>query len=259
MTNNNHQNDDTESDHYHPLSPFLAERLPQLGLDAETYGPYLFPLFIWDGSTSDPATKGGDVNNYSDNDELEDEWQSVLELLRASSETHSDDETIWSEFANELKQHWQAYVETARQESRQKEQERIERSRKEEQEQIQAALAQKHGEASLSSATTGVGTKPSSAVDDATKKMLLSRYEYEEEDEDDEEKETQAGGGDANDAPLDNRQAAAQAALARAQELRSHKTTTKKEEQEKTKQAKQHKQQLKEERRKRATKGERKR
>jgi hypothetical protein len=63
----------------HYLSPFLEKRLPELGLDYETYGPYVM------GGMED-----------------EDEMEGVLELLQASSETHGDDLEAWKALKEEI-------------------------------------------------------------------------------------------------------------------------------------------------------------
>lgn len=67
----------------HPLTPFLSERFPQLGLDFETYGPYV--------------TGALDVNE-DDDDALE----GIMDLLRSSSESHCDDDAVWTELRVEI-------------------------------------------------------------------------------------------------------------------------------------------------------------
>ncbi|EJK54320.1 hypothetical protein THAOC_26064, partial [Thalassiosira oceanica] len=59
----------------HHLDRYLETALPALGLDAETYGPYL------------TGSDEGDV-------ELDD----IIELFQASSESHSDDDEAWTKF-----------------------------------------------------------------------------------------------------------------------------------------------------------------
>ena len=77
-----------DDDEEHALTEFLSQRLPQLGLDAETYAPYLLPLL-----------------NADEKDD--DEWNGVLELLQASSETHSDDDTAWNALRVDIETAWQ--------------------------------------------------------------------------------------------------------------------------------------------------------
>eukprot|EP00957_Ditylum_brightwellii_P182306 13888705-Ditylum_brightwellii.AAC.1 len=73
------------SDEHH-LTPYLNETLPSLGLDPETYGPYVT----------------GFDDDENDNDQDEDALNDLIELLRASSETHSDDEEAWEAFRKEI-------------------------------------------------------------------------------------------------------------------------------------------------------------
>mmetsp|Transcript_5749 Transcript_5749/g.11749 ORF Transcript_5749/g.11749 Transcript_5749/m.11749 type:complete len:96 (-) Transcript_5749:774-1061(-) len=64
----------------HYLHSFLSQKLPELGLDAETYAPYV---------------TGNDGDDDDDLDEL-------IELLRASSESHGDDDDAWKEFRDDI-------------------------------------------------------------------------------------------------------------------------------------------------------------
>ena len=76
------------------LHSYLNEILPTLGLDPETYSPYVMGcLTVNDGDN-------GDEENLEDLDQ-------IMELLCASSETHSDDETgVWDQLKSEvLKRH----------------------------------------------------------------------------------------------------------------------------------------------------------
>ena len=65
-----------DEDHF--LASFLEERLPTLGLDAETYGPYLLGLLpmIEEGATVPDHGDGNANDNDGDDDE---EWNGVLE------------------------------------------------------------------------------------------------------------------------------------------------------------------------------------
>ena len=73
----------TMADEDHYLDEYLSEALPKLGLDAETYGPYVT----------------GFANEDEDTDEGLDD---LIELLRASSESHGDDDTSWQVFRDEI-------------------------------------------------------------------------------------------------------------------------------------------------------------
>lgn len=207
-----------EEEHPH-LYPFLQKRLPELGLDLETYGPY-----VW-----------GTVEDEDDEEEL----QGVVELLQASSESHGDDVDAFKQLKQDILQNIQ------------KDQELKEQKHALEVESQKARLEQQLAQAKLEQQQNQKSPtqKPASKVDDAAKKALMQRFGY-ENDEAEEEGEGQV---------VNNRQVAAAANLERAKELRSKKVQTKKEEQQKTKAQKDSKVQLKDERRKRTTKGERKR
>lgn len=214
-----------DEDHY--LAPFLQEKLPELGLDAETYGTYLLGLLPLD-----------DLENEEGADE--EEWDGVLELLQASSETHSEDENAWKELKQQVLKEHEKYMEKQKKLKAEEEAKR--------QEEIKKPIIQlPPPEAEEANAAA----KKKAAIDDQAKKELLARYAYENDDE--EIAET-------SEVPaIDNKATAQQANVDKARELRNQQSTTKKEEQIKTKQERVEKQKLKEERRKRATKGERKR
>jgi hypothetical protein len=222
-----------EEEGQHTLTSFLEERLPALGLDAETYTPYLLPLL-------------------TEEDKDEEEWEAVLELLQASSETHSDDTEAWQTLRVDCQTAWRNHqlVVVAQQQAAA---DAREAQLQAEREQVAQDLARQQQEKAIT--TTKVGSGGTTVVDEKAKQALVARYAY-DMDED-------ATGGGTNktddDTPLTNKQIAAQAALEQARQLRGQAVTTKKDEQQKTAKAKQEKARLKEERRKRATKGERKR
>lgn len=74
----------------HYLDSYLAEILPALGLDAETYAPYV---------TAD-----------NDDDDGGDGLDDIIELLKASSETHSEDDDAWENFRKEVIKKRQDYI-----------------------------------------------------------------------------------------------------------------------------------------------------
>ena len=84
------------SDH-HFLADYLEGRLPELGLDYDTYGSYVMGLV-----PEDDEEVGGGAD--------EEEWESILELLQASSESHGDDEQVWLDLKGEIRkrqeEHW---------------------------------------------------------------------------------------------------------------------------------------------------------
>lgn len=79
-----HSNMETEEQHY--LDAYLADILPKLGLDFETYGPYV-----------------------TGTDE-EDDFDDIIELLRASSESHSDDDDSWTDFKLHIEKRRKEYI-----------------------------------------------------------------------------------------------------------------------------------------------------
>ena len=220
--------DEEGGDVSHGLAPFLRERLPALGLDYETYGAYVLPLLL--------ADDGDDDNDDG-------EWDSVMELLQASSETHSDDDDAWVELRRDIEKAWSEHRQKVHEEEvaealdqKLKLQEQIEQERLRVQDAALAKKQQVHQNKS----------------DDAAKQALMARFGYEDPDGD-------AGGDGEDDGPVSNRDVARQMEAAKSQAMREHKGVTKRDEQKKTADAKKSKISLKEERRKRATKGERKR
>ncbi|EEC44495.1 predicted protein [Phaeodactylum tricornutum CCAP 1055/1] len=213
----------SEDEDKHVLAPFLTSRLPQLGLDYETYGPYVLPLL-------------------TDEEVDEDEWESVVELLQASSESHGDDEQAWKDLRVQIEEAWRNHklaLDEQEAEFKQNQatrlQEEIEREREIA---VEAALMEKDRK-----------EKPAVVEQDAARKALVARFAYDIPDEDDAD----------NEGVLSNKEVAAQAKLEQTQGLRQQKVTTKREEQQKTAKARVDKANAKEERRARATKGERKR
>ena len=107
---------DDVDEHY--LDSYLTDILPALGLDVEAYGPYvtsfvsrqiLSPgdnivvslwilgiIYIW-------QMKEGSDDDVDSLDEL-------IDLLRASSETHSEEDSAWETFRKEIIQRRADYV-----------------------------------------------------------------------------------------------------------------------------------------------------
>ena len=218
---------------------FLLERLESLGLDPETYAPYVVPLLTNDEDDSEA--------NHAE------EWDSVVELLRASSETCGDDDAVWDAFRNEMKEAWCRH----RDEVQQKERERVQRAEETLKAELEREkeLAERAAAQAPAEQATNEGHHANSAnnEDEKARNALVARFAYEPEDGDDVDDD------DDGQPVLTNRQVAAQAAQEKVHEMRSKKVATKKEEQQKTAQSRREKEQKKEERRNRATKGERKR
>eukprot|EP00934_Nitzschia_sp_Nitz4_P001212 Nitzschia sp. Nitz4//scaffold94_size78252//14772//15419//NITZ4_005460-RA/size78252-processed-gene-0.19-mRNA-1//-1//CDS//3329560356//1212//frame0 len=212
--------EDDKREEYLNLITFLERRLPELGLDAETYGNYIL------GAASEEETS--------------DEWSELMELLAASTELEDLADDVWETLSKDI----QSQLKLDQDRRREKEEALHKQSIVEMEAQLAKAKLEKKEE-------TASQQKP--AMDSAAKKALLSRFAYEEDGE-------EAGGGGAEgEAVMSNRQHAAQTNLDAARQNRSQKVQTKKEEQQKTKEQRQSKEQQKEERRKRAQKGERKR
>lgn len=232
-----------EAKEEHPnLVGFLERRLPELGLDSDTYGVYVLGV----------ATTGGSNTTMDNEDEdgAESQWADIMELLQASTEEDVDEST-WQELIQSI----ESQMKLDDQWHHQRHEELREHKRAEMQAQLDQA---KHEQEQAEKQHEQIMTKNSTSqgVDEATKKAMLARFAYEDDDPD-------AEGDDDDDdeaTPVNmNKQAAALASQEKTKELRSKKVQTKSEEQLKTKEMKANKQQLKEERRKRAVKGERKR
>ena len=237
-----------EAKEEHPhLVDFLEERLPQLGLDSETYGVYVL------GAAASSAPTAVTTNDDDGIDEPNAELVDIMELLKASTEEEdlAENASIW----NELVQNIQSQMRLDQQWRIQQHEQQREKQKAAMQAQLeQAKLEQEQAAANPTSKSK------TSQVDEATKKAMLARFAYADDDP--------AGGGEGEDGDEDeggenpvnmNKLAAAQATVEKRHELKTKKAQTKSEEQQKTKEMKANKQQLKEERRQRAQKGERKR
>ncbi|KAL9181222.1 hypothetical protein ACHAXT_010027 [Thalassiosira profunda] len=215
-------------DHY--LDSYLSEILPSLGLDAETYAPY--------------------VTGYANDDDDEDSDDSLdelIELLRASSETHGEDEAVWKDFRREIVQRRKDFVSG---ESARKELEALEiQEATNEQLQQEIKLAQQNAlEVEERKAKELAANKVENMSHD--KIAMMAKYGYEDDD-----------GGAEDDGepgkPMTNKEHAAAVSMQNAKSQRSSQKQTKKEAQQETAKAKADKNAKKEERRKKAGKRER--
>lgn len=249
--------DDNNDEKIQVLGTLLESRLPALGLDFETYGPYILPLLHYHPTTNNTALIL-DVSNEDD-----EEWDDVLELLRASSETHGDDQQSFCELRSDIIKLWNRHL----LERMEKLKEQNEMKLKELSDQLvrDGQLAQAAAALELEKKDIEGQRKASSSKDEATK-ALIERYGYADNDSDEEHPGTKGSGNAKNktelsseEVVLSNKEYAAMQEKEKAQELRSKKTVTKREEQQKTKESTKLKEEAKEERRKRAIKGERKR
>jgi hypothetical protein len=227
MTTSSSSNEEASSsfeEHY--LESFLSVQLPKLGLDYDTYGPYVVGVF----------------NGESSTDALdENELDQVLELLRASSDEESCSDEVWDQLKRDIIEKHEEYTrelqkvqEKQRQEAHLREQERLRHD---------IEIAKMPVE------------KKKQEMDEQQKRALVERFAYYEELPEEEESEA--------DILVSNKHVPHEAnATKTTKESRSAqktKTTTKREEQAATKQQKLLKIKAKEERRKRATKSERRR
>ncbi|KAL7517232.1 hypothetical protein ACHAWX_002167 [Stephanocyclus meneghinianus] len=220
------------TDEAHYLDNYLAEVLPKLGLDVETYGPY--------------------VTGYANDDDGVDGLNDLIELLRASSESHGDDDDSWREFREEILRRRQEFLngEDSRRERRIIELQQEQNSSL----QKEIELAQKNQLELEARKQMELESKKLENMS-ADRIALMAKFGYEMEDGSDDEEED----NEECDKPISNREHAAQQALKSAREQRTVHKQTKKEAQMETKMAKEAQNAKKEERRKKATKGERRR
>ena len=225
-----------EDDHF--LSEYLSARLPELGLDYEIYGPYCF------GAVS-----------YDENDGYE-ELDGIIDLLRSSSESHSDDDSAWSDLRSEI---IRLTVES-RNEADAKKHEEVRRAMEAEEEKIRKARAETEQYEKLLEQNAHEKTNEEDGDRKKAREALLNRFAYEQEDDGD-----TGGGGEGkegDDGPVSNKDAAAQAQREHVRKVREESSKSKESKQiarMKTKEANKAKADKKEERRKRAVKGERRR
>ena len=223
----------------HPLLTLLLnERLPELGLDVETYGPYIVALFPLSDTIGDEVV-----------DEIEG-WDEILELLQASTEIQDLEEHVWEQLKVDLLSTWRSYREG------QIEQQKVKQLEKEQNLkkilELERDMAKMNAEAKVSDPTeTSNGNN--SSTNDATKLALLNRFAYEEDENDDGDKGVEGTTNKTKAESTDKNHTTPSTTP------KHPPVTTKREEQQKTKAAQQQKIDAKEERRKRAMKGERRR
>lgn len=241
--------DTFEQEHY--LLPYLQEKLPNLGLDLETYGPYVTGIFPTSSTLDD------DDHEHNDTDES---LVEIVELLQASSETHSDDDGIWETFKADIKDIQQRHFEhaektrteqadLAREADAKRLQKEIEEAKKSEEDRIRQKMENQSNDETM----------------DAAKRALIEQYSYDYTQDGD---GNAIGGGDDDDTAANNgggvsssnREHAAHTMREKTAKMKkSNNQVSKKDAREETKKAKEDKKNKKEERRKRAVKGERQR
>ena len=144
--------DDKAKEERPNLFHLLESQLTELGLDPETYGPYVI------GTEAD-------------------EVPDVVELLKASSEIDEDNDDLWEQFTQDILKSLQLderYLEEQKQE------------KKKQAQQLAQERAEKN-KAAIKEKQASTANKKSSQVDDETKMALMQRFGYEmpegEEDE----------------------------------------------------------------------------
>ncbi len=95
---------DSSSDDAPHLSAFLQVRLVELGLDYDTYGPYVLGIEV--GNNDIDIDNDDDIDN---DEEAQEQVDQVCQLLQASSEseTYADDDAIWTELGRQIFKHIQ--------------------------------------------------------------------------------------------------------------------------------------------------------
>lgn len=259
----------------HPLHEYLTTHLPPLGLDAETYLPYVTGYFEARQDDVTITTTGSTTGSKSTMMETDEDFDQVMELLQASSETHAEDDAIWQELSITIRTLYQTHL--CNLESKRQvvlEEQRMADTRK----QLEEIELAKQNQVEMEKKKELL--KEQEVVMDASKRALLEQYGYEDQLYDDEgnvivQEESSGGGGSkgkkkgetagaasssssSSDVPS-NKAYAQQINKERALDSRSKQGSTKTEERQKSKSAKLDKIKKKEERRNRAQKGERKR
>ena len=217
------------------LSDYLNEKLPGLSLDTETYIPYII----------------GCLEQFQDDEELDE----IIDLLQASSETHSDDEEIWPKLKQDILALHRGHKEGLEQTKKQESEERKEMEARKKKEEMEEANRERERKRLADE------EKARKNELDPAKKALLAQYAYDvSETYDNDGKIVDSGGKDGDEeGGSSNRATAEKMNKERSQQLKGAHSVTKKDERAKTKQAKVDKIDKKEERRNRARKGERKR
>ncbi len=80
------------------LQSYLNETLPTLGLDSETYSQYVIGCLANSGEEGGDSLPLPDDGDGQQNEEL----NQIIELLQASSESHSDDDSVWDKLKSEV-------------------------------------------------------------------------------------------------------------------------------------------------------------
>lgn len=236
----------------HHLESYLNDILPKIGLDAETYAPYIT----------------GVLRGEDEEEEEEEELDGVIELLQASSESHCDEENIWVELKAAIKKKHDEFKRDVRLKKKKKDE--IRQKEAEAKIQSELKLAMQSQEQLLKQK---VENERKEKEMDPAKRALLAQYAYDESelydcngnlitesktDLDPSKKQNKVNASTTSN-ESENNVVTKKVNKENARQARSTQIQTKKSEREKTKNAKQDKLKQKEERRKRTQKGERRR
>jgi len=155
--------------HLHHL---LQVRLPKLGLDCDTYGPY-----VWGDDEDDNNDEDDD-----DQDDVADELRDiVLGVLQASSETHSDDDDIWIDLIEQI---GRANKLDSKRRRESKERQLKETKTKLEKELAKAKLEEQQQQQDGGDGGGNKKTSSQQKAHDERKRLLVEQYGYEEPAED---------------------------------------------------------------------------
>lgn len=238
MNESNNDKDDT-----HFLNPFLEEWLNDHGLDYEAYAPYV--------TSSVPNNEDDHDDDMEDIDM--DDFDDIVQLLQASSETHSEDENVWSDFKSQVLERIKDQRLKRRNDQKKcKEMESLQNSMN------QMSLAQEAAKAASNSSdgVIDIGDNNKSSVElSEEKRLLLERYGYEDDEDEDDER----GGDCGDDEVLDNRTMAKKVEFEKNEKMRKEYALAKKQSKEATARGKLERSTAKEQRKQRTGKSERKR
>lgn len=279
--------------HQHHLELYLNTILPQIGLDAETYAPYItgiLPTPEQHGEQQQQHTSKNEQQQHEQ--ELEEELEQIIELLQASSESHGDDNQVWIDLKSTIRQKDAEYRTELRQIQITEDVRRKEKMEEHTRTELELARVAEEERKMMELRKKEEGDAMGEV--DLEKRRILEQYAYDETELYDNDgnlivsspdmngdpsssgpassksnskgASTSGGGGSSKKAAvvgggadMSNRAMAQKYAQETTQQARSTQGQTKKEERGKTKNAKLDKIKQKEERRKRAQKGERKR
>jgi hypothetical protein len=247
-TANNNDEEDLVYDaqrrpHLHHL---LQDSLPKLGLDCETYGPY-----VWGDEDDDDSDDDKDV------DELKD---LILGVLQASSETHSEDDDVWTDLIEQIIKA-NALDSKRRRESKDR---HLQETKTKLEEDLAKAKLEEQQQQPEEDGKNNDKSPEQQKADAEAKRQLMERFGYELDDDEEQTNNASGGGKKSSSAKTattatatTNRDVAAAHNSEKSKAMKNQSKTTKADERKKTKENRSNKEEKKEARRKKAVKGER--